>query len=1536
MLGRTLSASNPSPNRATLHDSEEAVQPLQDELPFAETAEHTEESDIQRTTTPSEEEHQWLQNEAYHNIPTPKMSNRTTHNSSLRPAPNFTLEPGYIDNLEPKPPPASEKRIQNSIIRKLRTIAISTDDTRRIVANVQGDSGANISATNDQNLLWSYQALANPIPVTTYGDDTQASSTTCTAIGEGFIKLVSNEEEIIDIKALFIPNSTGTIISPDHCMRTHPSIHAFNHRGSKNGQGSIEFDSAGGTRIATLNMEQRQGLWYTKNCTLVRKQQGNNQQYQTTHHSPYQTHSWTAHMAQAVKNLELWHQRMAHISPRTLKATSKVVDGMPELPNDISYFACPFCDMAKLRKQNRTKTSDRENFLPGTSFHMDLGYISGPSNLQETVKRGAPPKNTVQKSRNGHVAYLLIICASTKYIWAFPLKSATPPIELIDQFLARHGQAKHRRTTLITTSPKGTLAKSKSFRTLIEAKQMQLRPVEYTIDFDSMEGLQQLPQPDGDAARYIVRTDNGGELAGSHDFNKTVAEHGYLTEPTPPDSSAMNGLAERPNRTLKERVRCLLYTAGLGTEFWSDALIHVVWLYNRTIHRSLERTPYEAYTSKRPLLDHLLTFGCRLTPKKTGSRTTALDPHHFDGIFLGYKATTNNIRYWDINQQRERHAHHMAKDELQYGTAPEHRSPAAKHLIEVATGTHHSEVSSHQMKEKETDSASYKITNPAKDYKHPSDLDALTASLIDDSPLPYTASAAKVKLYKADDELIKELQQMDVTLNMHEPAVTETLPLHGLHPTFGLEVEQHPEFLDTVVLTNITAGTRAQRSIKNWRSRLRGSIIRLIDDITITSPQQLTKVIQQKRAEHKGKSKTIDIQFARPRWSSMNGEGLPTLAFDQLNVIAHHLRALNTNEPSWTQENASWPPIMDTDIDAVVNKGLAIPKLTRRKLMADPHAWKNFQQSEYAQLDKYNNQKMFGTPIPRPADRDTVILPWVWTYLYKTDPVTLKQVAKARGTCNGGPRYGKVVTLADTYAACVEQPAHRLTWALVAALNYIAIGADVGNAFAEAPAPAEGFYMEADDQFRDWWTNHLGHPPIPPGYVIPIQRNLQGHPEAPRLWSRHIDKIIRHELGFTPTTHEPCLYYKQNADGKPILLLRQVDDFLIAGPTRAECEEIRRQLQTKVQNPLNDLGIIKRFNGLDVQQTSKYIKLSCESYITKIVKHHGWDKEHTKNLPVPMRNDSDTMTKIQTEKGPTNLKEKRNLEKEMGFSYRQAIGELIFAMSTCRVDIAAAVILLSQYSEQPARIHYQATKAIFTYLYATKSEGLYYWRPEPFADLPTEKNPTPITNPDRLNEFPSHNTATTLHGASDATWANDKHHRRSVSGTAILLAGAVVYYRCKLQPTIALSSTESEFAAMAETGKATLYLRSILTEIGIPQIQPTVINADNRGAICMANSHQPTRRTKHVDIKQFAILQWTDDGHIKFSDTPTQYNISDSLTKPLGRIKFYEQNDILMGRRQPTYSADTKSYVVNVLSQFSTHRIFTVLLNSALLESTFC
>jgi len=134
-----------------------------------------------------------------------------------------------------------------------------------------------------------------------------------------------------------------------------------------------------------------------------------------------------------------------------------------------------------------------------------------------------------------------------------------------------------------------------------------------------------------------------------------------------------------------------------------------------------------------------------------------------------------------------------------------------------------------------------------------------------------------------------------------------------------------------------------------------------------------------------------------------------------------------------------------------------------------------------------------------------------------------------------------------------------------------------------------------------------------------------------------------------------------------------------------------------------------------------------------------------------------------------------------------------------------------------------------------------------------------------------------------------------------MLGGGVIVYKTRYQPTVAGSSTEAEFAAANETGKIVLYVRSILYELGYPQSDPTVIHEDNRGCLFLANAQQPTKRTRHVDIKYFMLQDWIETDQILMEAVDTQNNISDAFTKSLGRIKFYEQFDVLMGRRIPPF-----------------------------------
>jgi hypothetical protein len=120
-----------------------------------------------------------------------------------------------------------------------------------------------------------------------------------------------------------------------------------------------------------------------------------------------------------------------------------------------------------------------------------------------------------------------------------------------------------------------------------------------------------------------------------------------------------------------------------------------------------------------------------------------------------------------------------------------------------------------------------------------------------------------------------------------------------------------------------------------------------------------------------------------------------------------------------------------------------------------------------------------------------------------------------------------------------------------------------------------------------------------------------------------------------------------------------------------------------------------------------------------------------------------------------------------------------------------------------------------------------------------------------------------------------------------------------LQPMLAQSSTEAEFTNMADAGKVALYLRYILEEIGIIMDKPTPNLADNQGAVRLANAHQPTRRMRHVEMKHFIILQWTDDKFIDFVDTSTDEKYSEFSEQANRKDKILREGENENGHIHP-------------------------------------
>jgi len=67
-----------------------------------------------------------------------------------------------------------------------------------------------------------------------------------------------------------------------------------------------------------------------------------------------------------------------------------------------------------------------------------------------------------------------------------------------------------------------------------------------------------------------------------------------------------NGVVERKNRSIEECVRSMLHDQDLHKFSWGEAFVTTIYIQNQSPHRILnDMTPEEAFTGKKPSVDHL-------------------------------------------------------------------------------------------------------------------------------------------------------------------------------------------------------------------------------------------------------------------------------------------------------------------------------------------------------------------------------------------------------------------------------------------------------------------------------------------------------------------------------------------------------------------------------------------------------------------------------------------------------------------------------------------------------------------------------------------------------------------------------------------------------------------------------------------------------------------------------------------------------------------------------------------------------------------
>ena len=241
---------------------------------------------------------------------------------------------------------------------------------------------------------------------------------------------------------------------------------------------------------------------------------------------------------------------------------------------------------------------------------------------------------------------------------------------------------------------------------------------------------------------------------------------------------------------------------------------------------------------------------------------------------------------------------------------------------------------------------------------------------------------------------------------------------------------------------------------------------------------------------------------------------------------------------------------------------------------------------------------------------------------------------------------------------------------------------------------------------------------------------------------------------------------------------------------------------------VRDLGAAKYFLGmsLDRDRQKRTLKVTQERLATELVHRHGLIHGKTKSVPM-----SPATKLTQAEEGTVLNKEK--------FQYCELVGSLLYISICTRPDIAQSVGVLARHMAKPAMEHWTAAaKAVLRYIAGTLS----------FSFTFTDKE-------------------SVMEGYCDSDYAGDLDTRRSTTGLVFTFCGAAISWSSKLQPTVAVSTTEAEYMAAAQAVKEALWLRKLASEL---QYGTMKIYSDNQGAMKLLKHPVASVKSKHIDINR--------------------------------------------------------------------------------------
>lgn len=142
----------------------------------------------------------------------------------------------------------------------------------------------------------------------------------------------------------------------------------------------------------------------------------------------------------------------------------------------------------------------------------------------------------------------------------------------------------------------------------------------------------------------MIRSDNGGEYC-SKEFDNFCKVNGIMHQLTAPHTPEQNGVAERMNRTIIEKARCMMFDSELSLRAWAEACQMASYIRNRTPIASLGfKCPQEIWSGQGVNVSLMKRFGTQVMVHVPKAQRTKWSEKSVKMFFVGYDTRSKAYR----------------------------------------------------------------------------------------------------------------------------------------------------------------------------------------------------------------------------------------------------------------------------------------------------------------------------------------------------------------------------------------------------------------------------------------------------------------------------------------------------------------------------------------------------------------------------------------------------------------------------------------------------------------------------------------------------------------------------------------------------------------------------------------------------------------------------------------------------------------------------------------------------------------------------